>query len=175
MGLRVLRCSYGIEDGNAKEKYRDANGNENGRGAMGMGGYVAGAAPPVSHGRSPFSPLLFLPSSNHTDILPPHSLSSLFLHKQLAILITMPVAPVVGKVRHVASHYAEAAFTDTCHSSERGSSLTLPPRSFFVPFHIHATRRTAANTAIPARHSIGIGLAGAYTFWYTVHLPMGTC
>lgn len=139
-----------------------------------MGGYVAGAAPPVSHGRSPFSPLLFLPS-NHTDILPSHSLSSLFLHKQLAILITMPVAPVVGKVRHVASHYAETAFTDTCHSSERGSSLTLPPRSFFVPFHIHATRRTAANTAIPARHSIGIGLAGAYTFWYTVHLPMGTC
>lgn len=52
----------------------------------------------------------------------------LFPHKQLPILITMPVAPVVGKLR-------KRLITD----------LTA---------------------------SIGIGLAGAYTFWYTVHLPM---
>lgn len=32
MGLRVLECFYRTEDENTKEKYRDANGNENGRG-----------------------------------------------------------------------------------------------------------------------------------------------
>lgn len=44
---------------------------------MGMRGYVEVPHPPVSHGRTPFSPPLFLPSSNHTHILPPHSFPSL--------------------------------------------------------------------------------------------------
>lgn len=98
-----------------------------------------------------------------------------FSHKQLALLITMPVAPVVGKVMTNPFLHLELTPTDTRRSSERGSSLTLPPRSSFVPFHTHPTRETTADTAISAHHSIGIGLAGAYTFWYTVHLPMSTC